>query len=438
MQLQGTLPSTSCVGGKQLRTHRKFSRCSVLARANRYQVPGKFGHKELPSIPDVRVGGDDELPIFAQIRPTLPAAPGLYDIPLVVMSSGFLLPSTAYTSYANHLASHGYAVVRYDLSEIMDDVGAMSALRTVADVALKDNSIGSIVDPKCLVLFGHSRGAKLSCLAAERDDRVRGMVLLDPVDNTSMTPAGENFPSSLPSLRRATKIRNLPVLVVGAAMNGDLIPAEGNYKKFNSACVGPFWEVDLLGAGHLSFLDKRDEMDPFTQMAAMMGRPPSTPEASVSAVTKVATTAWLQEVVLPYAALSLGRTSAPPPPPSKELERVLYDNIVNIELPDGKAPRRSNIRGLRSQSEQGGSSAGGADESSSGKDTSSSQGGWSNKTQASPSMASSLCGLSREELLRLRARELKENLIAAGVKNDDCFEKEQLVQRVLEACGKFA
>eukprot|EP00983_Pelagomonas_calceolata_P093009 1157729-Pelagomonas_calceolata.AAC.4 len=73
------------------------------------QAPGRFGQKELPPITDVRVGGDDELPIFAKIQPTLPAAPGLYDIPLVVMSSGFLLPSSAYTSYANHLASHGFA-----------------------------------------------------------------------------------------------------------------------------------------------------------------------------------------------------------------------------------------------------------------------------------------------------------------------------------------
>uniref|UniRef100_A0A7S3R2A2 Uncharacterized protein n=1 Tax=Dunaliella tertiolecta TaxID=3047 RepID=A0A7S3R2A2_DUNTE len=251
--------------------------------------------------------------------------------------------------------------------------------------------------------------------------------------------SGENFPSSLPSLRRATQMRSLPVLVVGAAMNGDIIPAEGNYKKFNSSCFGPFWEVDLLGAGHLSFLDKRDEMDPFTQMAAMLGKPPSTPEASVSAVTKVATIAWLKEVVCPYAAPSLGRTSSPPPPPPKELERVLYDNIVNIQLPDGKAPRRSDIRSLESRSAQGSSSAGGASESSRGDGASSSQGEGSRRVQASPAMASSsLCGLSREELLQLRTRELKENLKAAGVKNDDCFEKEQLVSRVLEACGKTA
>lgn len=36
----------------------------------------------------------------------------------------------------------------------------------------------------------------------------------------------------------------------------------------------------------------------------------------------------------------------------------------------------------------------------------------------------------------MRARELKDGLVKAGVKVDDCFEKQDLVRRVLEACGK--
>lgn len=41
------------------------------------QLPGRYGFKEVEPINNVRVGGDDELPIFAnKIQATLPATPG--------------------------------------------------------------------------------------------------------------------------------------------------------------------------------------------------------------------------------------------------------------------------------------------------------------------------------------------------------------------------
>jgi hypothetical protein len=79
-----------------------------------------------------------------------------------------------------------------------------------------------------------------------------------------MTPQGVGYPSSLPGLGQASAARALPVLVVGAAMNGDVIPAVGNYRRFTAACAGPLWEVELAGAGHLQFLDK--------QVSGLLGR----------------------------------------------------------------------------------------------------------------------------------------------------------------------
>lgn len=38
-----------------------------------------------------------------------------------------------------------------------------------------------------------SRGGKLSSLVAGKDPRVKGLLLLDPVDNTPMTPAGKEL-----------------------------------------------------------------------------------------------------------------------------------------------------------------------------------------------------------------------------------------------------
>lgn len=31
-------------------------------------------------------------------------------------------------------------------------------------------------------------------------------------------------------------------------------------RRFSGSCLGPFWEVDLLGSGHLSFLDETGEV----------------------------------------------------------------------------------------------------------------------------------------------------------------------------------
>jgi len=54
---------------------------------------------------------------------------------------------------------------------------------------------------------------------------VKGLVLLDPVDNSSFGPQGVGYPSSLPALRESAMQRQLPVLVVGAALNtGQLSP----------------------------------------------------------------------------------------------------------------------------------------------------------------------------------------------------------------------
>ena len=62
--------------------------------------------------------------------------------------------------------------------------------------------VSAYLDPaQGVLLLGHSRGAKLSVLAAAADSRVRALALLDPVNNTVMTPSGPGYPSALPPLR---------------------------------------------------------------------------------------------------------------------------------------------------------------------------------------------------------------------------------------------
>eukprot|EP00798_Chlamydomonas_sp_ICE-L_P010021 gene10021-7910_t len=147
---------------------------------------------------------------------------------------------------------------------------------------MSTKTVSANVDPSCILLCGHSRGGKLSVLAAGQDTRIKALVLLDPVNNTAMTPSGPEYPSAFPILATITsEPRNMPVLIVGAGANDDFVPAEGNYRRFTQMCYGPAWELELNGVGHLQFLDKQN---PLFSLFSAAG---SSPDAAVRAVSKV-------------------------------------------------------------------------------------------------------------------------------------------------------
>ena len=104
-------------------------------------------------------------------------------------------------------------------------------------------------------LLGHSRGAKVACLAAAADTRVAAVCLIDPVDNTVYAPLGPGFPSAADALRGVG--RPLPVAVVGASLGGDCVPTGSNYERFFDAAPGVAWEVVIANAGHFQFLDSQ-------------------------------------------------------------------------------------------------------------------------------------------------------------------------------------
>ncbi|KAF5838783.1 hypothetical protein DUNSADRAFT_2246, partial [Dunaliella salina] len=71
--------------------------------------------------------------------------------PLALITSGFFVSSEAYKSYAQRLASWGYAVLLYDkqetMSDILDDVTSVAALRQCIDLASSDPLIKRVADP---------------------------------------------------------------------------------------------------------------------------------------------------------------------------------------------------------------------------------------------------------------------------------------------------
>lgn len=312
----------------------------------------------------------------------------------------------------------------YDLSELVPDIDHVAAMRNILDACCSDPRLAPYCNPACIVLAGHSRGGKLSVLTAGEDKRVRGLLLMDPVDNTAMTPQGPGYPSCLPALRNVISRASppVPVLVLGAACNGDVIPAEGNYQRFSDAASrGVAWSFDLQGAGHVQFLDKS------LGIFAAFSAPGPTSDSVVRQVTKAAMLAWLEAVVRPLALQGGVDTGAA----NRKLSAV-------AQALKGMAPASSALRGMELLEASGAVGSGRRDSetgasSSSGSSGASSAAGSGGRPGNFPPITDSY-----EQLLGRKASELKRMLMERNIPCSDCFEKADLAQRLLERCGSAA
>ncbi|GFR47543.1 hypothetical protein Agub_g9265 [Astrephomene gubernaculifera] len=438
-----------------------------------YLQPGPHSSLQLPLI-SFTVGQGKTGPLECSLRVTVPQAaphapsPPSGRWPLLLLSAGFLLHSGLYGSYGRELASWGLAVALYDIPELLDDVTMVNTLGCIIDTCMNDPRVAPYIDPRVVLLAGHSRGGKLSVLAAAGDPRVKGVALLDPVDVTAMTPAGPGYPSALPAMRIAcSPPRRMPVLVVGAARNTDVIPADANYRRFVSSCPGPCWSLELLGAGHLQFLDARVEL------LSMFVGSGSTPDEAVRRVSRAAMAVWARELAVPLA-------RGEPVGGQQVTERLRQASAALEQL----APLSYSVKGFDHLGAPGSFTYGSSSRGDAGKRTSSSSGGDRDSSSSSSKDGSSssesgsgagggaaaagaheegrsgatgssfagpsasaaaagasgagggsrLGGWSREQLQGMRARELKALLQERGVECSDCFEKEDLVRRILERC----
>ncbi|GAX79658.1 hypothetical protein CEUSTIGMA_g7099.t1 [Chlamydomonas eustigma] len=198
--------------------------------------------------------------------------------PLAIFSSGFLVSSESYQSHAEALAAWGYTVLLYDrqetVADFLNDVTCVRAIRDLIDWCETDPLLSRIADTRNVFLVGHSRGGKLSALAAAQDGRVAALCLIDAVDNTQYAPLGPGFPSAVEALRGGVQLEHeigspavpvekrepVPVAVVGSGLGGVCAPTESNYSHFFEASRGPAWEVDIRDAGHFSFLDQESPL----------------------------------------------------------------------------------------------------------------------------------------------------------------------------------
>ena len=212
--------------------------------------------------------------------------------PLAIITPGFLLGADQYTSYAERLASWGFVAVTYDRTQAaldpVSDVVCVSFLRDLIDWCRTSVPLGNLCDVNSIYLIGHSRGGKISTLAAAEDPRVKALFLIDPVDVTVYAPLSPEFPSAVQALEGLGKTgRSLPLAVVGSGRGGDCVPESSNYDKFFAVSEAPAFEVVLEDAGHLQFLDARGGQAMDLVCAAGKIR-----DSAVSEVTAAMMVAW--------------------------------------------------------------------------------------------------------------------------------------------------
>jgi pimeloyl-ACP methyl ester carboxylesterase len=222
---------------------------------------------------------------------------------LVVISPGFQMARTQYTSYAKHLASWGFAVVLTDYADksLSPDHPKMAAdIKAVIDWSLAQSSLG--VDADKLAVAGHSLGGKLSTFAASIDTRVKAVVGWDPVDS--------NNPSVVPEKMSSI---HAAVAVIGETTNGSgglggmsCAPSADNFQQFYMAAGSPAYQLTVAGADHMDWIDNPN--CGFTCSACTAGT--ADPELSRKATRRL-DVAWLRRYLFDDTAMDVWLDSPP-------------------------------------------------------------------------------------------------------------------------------
>jgi predicted dienelactone hydrolase len=214
-----------------------------------------------------------------------PSTPG--PRPLVVISPGFLMARTQYTSYAQHLATWGFVTILTDYAESgfgTDHQRVANDIPAVITWALAQSNLA--IDPAKIAVAGHSLGGKVSILAASQDTRIRAVVAWDPVDS--------NAPSVTPE-RMGTM--TAAVAVIGETTNATggfmpCAPAADNFTQYYAAAPSPALQATVAGADHEDWLDNPN--DPSCFVCGVCG-PGSAPADRARTATRRLDVAWLRK-----------------------------------------------------------------------------------------------------------------------------------------------
>lgn len=217
--------------------------------------PSATGPASTTTVDGTVTRGSRSTPVVAHVPAGGPS-------PLAIFVPGFQLESSRYAATAEHLASHGFVVVRADPP---DPLFGVSHVEMAADViAVIDWATdasgplaGEVSGP--LLVFGHSLGGKVSAMVAHRDTRVDALLALDPVNGGNpFSGYSADLPDIVPDEIEGLTI---PVGFMGETTNqsGSMAcaPADQNFETFYAAATSASWAAmwDFTGADHMDFVD---------------------------------------------------------------------------------------------------------------------------------------------------------------------------------------
>lgn len=221
--------------------------------------------------------------------------------PLAILSNGFQLTSDRYASYAKHLSSWGYVVIRWDTTgeSLLSSLShAALGKMIVALIGWADQQSQSgkaplkgLIDTTKVYVLGHSRGGKASALAAQEDARITVFLGLDPVD--SNPPLGGNRVSAVAGMSKT----KAAIAVIGTDKSSGgfqpCAPTAENYTKFYEAAGAPAWEILIVNSGHMQFIDNKSTCG-FTCSVCSNG---STTDAKVQELSRTIMVAWAEKYI---------------------------------------------------------------------------------------------------------------------------------------------
>ncbi len=186
-------------------------------------------------------------------------------VPLVLFLPGFQIESRRYIPLMNHIASHGFVVVRADLEGSLvtvDHVAMTEDMGAVLDWALGEMG-PDLVDETRVAATGHSLGGKVSTMLAFRDDRISALFAIDPVNGgdplNGFVPERPNIlPDEIASLE-------IPMGFPGERINGmatlgpACAPTDMNFDVFFEAAQASPWvgRWNFVDTDHMDFVNDK-------------------------------------------------------------------------------------------------------------------------------------------------------------------------------------